>query len=619
MAKTKRSRVPVKIEAAGDTHIGGRTHNEDAIVLRPDLNLYMVADGAGGQNAGNVASSLATTTIAHFFEQTHTAADKLAEFDGLGLPTAARRLSAAVQDANKEILEIAATSDRHKGMGTTIVAALFDVAHRALHIAYVGDSRCYRLRDGRMELLTFDHSLINDVLELRPNIADDRVKKLPQNVITRALGMSENLRVSVRSHLLLHGDRYMMCSDGLSDVVSDGQIAEALSLGAACDEQVALLVQMALDAHADDNVAVVIIDCSLPSGSVRASTKPVRKVSRPHMKKAEVVPEIVLYDSVPQKRDSSPLIHVVPPAASSEEVVDAVHNVVSDRGSPRPKLGSRPPPPMPPGSNAGARNKGKDDDEGRYSFVGGSTSPRKATPQGPRRGATTKAITSSEPRGEPVEKPSLFANVPARRKVGDSLSAPRRNKPDVESTPDPPPSDPRSETPTKRPFESEQPPGALDPPTVARGPNLPEGDDTDDTVPGPIPDEAPLATHERAAGNTRRPGGPLPPGAAIPGRLGNDRSRGDRLTPNRLGLRERIGAGTPPGSGPSTRRGGSGPRGPGSGAPLPPQVRGTLPGTPPRVGVKGAQESPTQSELGPPPAMLRSRGATGLARSTACR
>ncbi len=343
MAKSGRSRVPVKLEAAGDTHIGGRTHNEDAILMRPDLSLFLVADGAGGQNAGNVASSLATTTIAHFFEQTQDGADALPRIDGLGLHTSARRLSEAIQEANREILEIAKTSDKHRGMGTTIAGALFDLDHRLLHLAYVGDSRCYRLREGRLEQLTHDHSLINDVLELRPNISDERVKKLPQNVITRALGMMENLRVSVRSHEVSHGDRYLLCSDGLSDNVGDGQILESLALDIGCDEQVALLVSMALEAGASDNVATIIIDCALPHANMKAkaSTRPVKKKSRPKMPRVDVrankdpgvteesVPEIVLYDR-PDTRDSSPLIHVVPEASTTPEVIHALQSVIEE-------------------------------------------------------------------------------------------------------------------------------------------------------------------------------------------------------------------------------------------------------------------------------------------------
>lgn len=352
MPSPGRARVPVQIEVAGDTHIGGRPHNEDAILLRPDLNLFIVADGAGGQNAGNVASSLAVTTIAHFFEQTETHASKLPLFDALGLFTAARRLSTAVQEANKEILTIAKSSDRHRGMGTTVVATLFDVERRWLHLAYVGDSRCYRLREGRLELLSFDHSLINDVLELRPNVDDARVKKLPQNVITRALGMSDNLRVSMRTHELMHDDRYLLCSDGMSDVITDDQIGEALAMDIGCDGQVELMMNMVLDKGADDNVACVVVDCSVPAGGGgKTVTRPLRKkASRPKMAAVrasdrpqppsqedvteESVPEIVLYDNMPTDRDSSPLIHVVPAQSTTPEVVDAFKGVITPASEP---------------------------------------------------------------------------------------------------------------------------------------------------------------------------------------------------------------------------------------------------------------------------------------------
>lgn len=354
MPEPHRARVPVEIEAAGDTHIGGRPHNEDALVLRPDLNLFVVADGAGGKNAGNVASSLAVTTIAHFFEETAIRASQLPLYDGLGLFTAARRLSTAVQMANDEIIAIAKTSDRHRGMGTTVVAALLDVARRWLHLAWVGDSRCYRFREGRLELLTFDHSLINDVLELRPNIADERVKKLPQNVITRALGMSDSLRVSVRTHELLHDDQYLICSDGLSDVIEDGQIAEALAMELGCDGKVELLMNMALDQGAEDNVACAILDCTLPSGGTgKSTTRPLKKKSsQPRMPKVtapkasrpkepskedvteESVPEIVLYDRLDDEPESSPLIHVVPAESTTPEVVDALEGVMSTSPEP---------------------------------------------------------------------------------------------------------------------------------------------------------------------------------------------------------------------------------------------------------------------------------------------
>lgn len=375
----------MQIEVAGDTHIGGRPHNEDAILLRPDLNLFIVADGAGGQNAGNVASSLAVTTVAHFFEQTQTHASKLPLYDALGLFTAARRLSTAVQEANKEIMTIAKSSDRHKGMGTTVVAALFDVERRWLHLGYVGDSRCYRLREGRLELLSFDHSLINDVLELRPNVDDARVKKLPKNVITRALGMSDNLRVSMRTHELMHDDRYLLCSDGMSDVITDDQIGEALAMEIGCDGQVELMMNMVLDKGAEDNVACVVVDCSVPAGGGgKTVTRPLRKkASRPKMAAVsaseipagpsredvteESVPEIVLYDNMSTDRDSSPLIHVVPAQSTTPEVVDALKEVITPASEPPATLapeveenderGTEPGPVPPPPPKRGAKGR----------------------------------------------------------------------------------------------------------------------------------------------------------------------------------------------------------------------------------------------------------------------
>ena len=233
-----------------------------------------------------------------------------------------------------------------------MVAALFDVERRWLHLAYVGDSRCYRLREGRLELLSFDHSLINDVLELRPNVDDARVKKLPKNVITRALGMSDNLRVSVRTHELLHDDRYLFCSDGMSDVITDDQIAEALAMDIGCDGQVELMMSMVLDKGADDNVACVVVDCSVPvGGGGKTVTRPLRKkASRPKMAAVsaseipqgpshdevteESVPEIVLYDNMSTDRDSSPLIHVVPAQSTTPEVVDALKGVITPPSEP---------------------------------------------------------------------------------------------------------------------------------------------------------------------------------------------------------------------------------------------------------------------------------------------
>lgn len=275
MSEAPRARAAIRVLGAGNTHIGGREHNEDTILLRPDLDLYMVADGAGGHNAGNIASALATTTVAHHFESTAHEATQAPAYDAMGLPSAARRLAMAFQQANREVLEVAQGSERHRGMGTTLVAAYFDLPRAMLVLGHVGDSRCYRLREGRLELLTQDHTLINDVLELKPDIDPASAARLPRNVITNALGMDQSVRVSVRTHEVAPGDRYLLCSDGLTDEVDDGQIAQALMLGGSPEEQVRLLIDLANEGTPRDNIAVVVLGCSLAPGAARLPAKPV--------------------------------------------------------------------------------------------------------------------------------------------------------------------------------------------------------------------------------------------------------------------------------------------------------------------------------------------------------
>lgn len=284
--------VPLTVTAAGDTHIGGREHNEDAVLLRADLSLFAVADGAGGHAAGNVASALATTTAAHYFEGTQEEAAHAPAYDEIGLSYAARRLATAFQRANQEVIEVANTSDRRKGMGTTLVAAAFDLKHATLVLGHVGDSRCYRLRDGRLERLTQDHTLINDVLEIQPDIDPDRAAALPRNVITNALGMEDRVRVSVRTHEVAPGDRYLLCSDGLTDEVDDGQLQQGLQLAGSAEEAVRLLIDLANDGGSRDNIACVVLFAHVNPGAGRLPQAPVpprRKYPEPSEPSEEVL------------------------------------------------------------------------------------------------------------------------------------------------------------------------------------------------------------------------------------------------------------------------------------------------------------------------------------------
>jgi len=269
----------IRVRAAGDTHIGLRDHNEDAVLLRKELGLFVLADGAGGESAGSTASALATTAIAHYFERTQAEAREAPTFDALGLATEARRLSASVHAANDEIHHLSGEGGRYAGMATTVVVAYLPQDAGILHLAHVGDSRAYRLRGSELELLTEDHSLLRDVLELAPNIDDAKAAALPRAVITRALGVEPRVRVTIRSFEILPGDRYLLCSDGLTDELDDEQLRAALQEGKTPEATVTLLLEVAGAAGAVDNVAAVVIDCAAAAGA-EGTRPPVRLRSR---------------------------------------------------------------------------------------------------------------------------------------------------------------------------------------------------------------------------------------------------------------------------------------------------------------------------------------------------
>jgi len=284
--------------AAGATDIGEREHNEDHVLLRPELGLFLLADGAGGHNAGNVASALATTTVANVFETSATALADRPEIDAFGLWTIARRLATAIQRANAEVIEIAKKAAKYQGMGTTLVAAAFSPDGDVIHVAHVGDSRCYRLRDGLLEALTVDHSLVTDVLETRPDIDDQLLGRMPRHVVTRALGMEESVRVTLRTSRVHAGDLYLLCSDGLSDSLDDGRIEELLGDVRSPEDHVKALIAAALSAGAQDNVAAVVVACeeteALPRRRPSARPAPPPAPLPPSRRPIGSAPEIII-------------------------------------------------------------------------------------------------------------------------------------------------------------------------------------------------------------------------------------------------------------------------------------------------------------------------------------
>jgi PPM family protein phosphatase len=309
----------VSPHAAGGTNIGQREHNEDNVLLRPEIGLFLLADGAGGHNAGNVASALATSTVANVFETSGSSLADRPDIDQFGLWTDARRLAAAIHRANLEIIDIAKKSSRYRGMGTTVVALAFSQGSDVIHIAHVGDSRCYRLRAGMIDLLTVDHSLMMDVLETNPDADDALIARMPRHVVTRALGMDETMRVSVRTQRTAPGDIYLLCSDGLSGVLEDENIEAVLHEPRTPDGHVRALIEAALGAGAQDNVAALVIECretEVPTKR-RPSHRPPEGLVMPPPVRGPIgsAPEIIIVGVE---------THVVPAESASAGLLDAV-------------------------------------------------------------------------------------------------------------------------------------------------------------------------------------------------------------------------------------------------------------------------------------------------------
>jgi PPM family protein phosphatase len=324
----------LSVVAAGATDIGQRDHNEDQVLLRPELGLFLLADGAGGHNAGNVASALATTTVANVFETSAATLEDRPEVDSFGLWTVARRLSSAIHQANAEIIDIAKKSEKYHGMGTTLVALAFSPIGDVVHVAHVGDSRCYRMRAGQLEPLTVDHSLIVDVLEAYPDADDALLARTPQNVVTRALGMEESLHVPVRTLPALPGDVYLLCSDGVTDELDDEKLAAILSDSHSPDDLVRTVIEAALSAGAQDNVAAVVISCRetdvLPRRRPSARPEPTLAARAP----AASAPEIIIVGVE---------THIVPNESVDATLLDALGRLTRLRQPSAGGLGVTPP------------------------------------------------------------------------------------------------------------------------------------------------------------------------------------------------------------------------------------------------------------------------------------
>jgi protein phosphatase len=306
--------------AAGLTDIGReRNHNEDRYILLPEFNVYVVADGMGGHQSGEVASRMAASTIASYFRTANGAAP-------VDVPD---RLKAAVCDANAKIFARADDSRAHRGMGTTVVAAAYSPNGHSMHVVHAGDSRAYHLRGDKLKQLTRDHSLLSDALLERPELTESDLAYLPRNVITRALGIAPTVDVDVTSCDVEPGDVFLLCSDGLHGLVDDEHMKAIIRATDVLTEACSRLVEAANRNGGKDNITAVLVRIeeedepwSQRSPGALASS-PARVSSSPSAKPASVRPSNGAGSAAADETPSPPAVASVTAEAATGAISEA--------------------------------------------------------------------------------------------------------------------------------------------------------------------------------------------------------------------------------------------------------------------------------------------------------
>jgi protein phosphatase len=266
----------LSLEIHGVTDPGRvRPENEDAIGVYPEIGLAVLADGMGGHQAGEVASGMAIDVVSrHFIELFRRAAERESAGE---LPEAAMEVNAiydAVQLANNAIHEMAKARPECAGMGSTLVIAVF--YGEKLSVGHVGDSRLYRYRDGELIQITEDHSVVQELVSRGLLTLEEAQHTVGKNLVTRALGVDTNVQPDVAEHDLEDTDVFLLCSDGLNDMLSDEEIRKILAENEEdLDEATHQLINAANDHGGADNVSVILVRAN---GAFTRSKKAAREL-----------------------------------------------------------------------------------------------------------------------------------------------------------------------------------------------------------------------------------------------------------------------------------------------------------------------------------------------------
>lgn len=238
---------------ANRSNIGRRPINEDQSwvgQLSNGVTLAIIADGMGGHQAGEVASQLAVDVFRGALER-NASKPELTEQEGKML------IRQAISEANETIYAMASGDERYHNMGTTIVAALLRANN--VIIGHVGDSRAYKLTKNSIELLTMDHSLVNELVKSGQLTEEEAANHPRRNVLTRAVGTDPHVEIDVQALELSSEDILLLCSDGLTNMVSEQQMLDVAASGEELESKADHLIQLALEAGGDDNITVVLL------------------------------------------------------------------------------------------------------------------------------------------------------------------------------------------------------------------------------------------------------------------------------------------------------------------------------------------------------------------------
>jgi len=247
-----------RVRFAGKTDVGRvRAHNEDNLLIPDEVPVAVVSDGMGGHACGEVASEITVSVIGQFYKRTAQEAARTWPFRLPQVEIEKNRMATAIKMANSEIFDTAAAESEKKGMGCTVEAIFF--AQGRFYIGHVGDSRVYRVRDGSIQLMTEDHSLLNDWRRMK-EMSGEEIRNFPhRNVVVRALGLGEHVAVDVYVEEYKIDDIYLMCSDGLNDMLEDEEILELVEAKKKrLDGAAEALIDAANEAGGKDNITVLL-------------------------------------------------------------------------------------------------------------------------------------------------------------------------------------------------------------------------------------------------------------------------------------------------------------------------------------------------------------------------